>query len=52
MADQCAAPEGRITLSNRMLIERRNGAREERVLSGEGEWRAKLHEIFGVKLAP
>jgi N-hydroxyarylamine O-acetyltransferase len=35
-------PEGRITLSDRTLIETRNGVRQERVLSGEDEWRAKL----------
>jgi N-hydroxyarylamine O-acetyltransferase len=45
-------PEGRITLSDRTLIETRNGVRHERVLSSEDEWRAKLHEIFGVNLPP
>jgi N-hydroxyarylamine O-acetyltransferase len=43
-------PEGRITLSDKTLIETRNGVRQERVLSGEAEWRAKLHELFGVTL--
>jgi N-hydroxyarylamine O-acetyltransferase len=43
-------PEGRITLSDRTLIETRNGVRLERVLSGEDEWLAKLHELFGVTL--
>lgn len=45
-------PEGRITLSDRTLIETRNGVRQERLLSGEDEWRAKLYELFGVKLPP
>jgi hypothetical protein len=26
------------------------GVRQERALSGEEEWRAKLHELFGVTL--
>jgi N-hydroxyarylamine O-acetyltransferase len=45
-------PEGRITLSDRTLIETRNGVRQERILSGEDELRAKLHELFGVKVPP
>jgi N-hydroxyarylamine O-acetyltransferase len=45
-----ATAEGRITLSDKTLIETRNGLRQERVLSGEEEWRAKLHELFGVTL--
>jgi N-hydroxyarylamine O-acetyltransferase len=43
-------PEGRLTLSDTTLIETRNGVRQERMLSGEDEWRAKLHELFGVTL--
>jgi len=43
-------PEGRITLSDKTLIETRNGVRRERVLSGEEEWRVKLHQLFGVTL--
>jgi N-hydroxyarylamine O-acetyltransferase len=47
-----STPEGRITLWDRTLIETRNGVRQERVLSGEDEWRMKLHELFGVTLPP
>jgi len=43
-------PEGRITLSDKTLIETRNGVRRERVLSSEEEWRVKLHELFGLTL--
>jgi N-hydroxyarylamine O-acetyltransferase len=43
-------PEGRITVSDRTLIETRNGVRQEWMLSGEDEWRAKLHELFGMTL--
>jgi len=43
-------PEGRITLSDKTLIETRNGVRRERVLSSEEEWRVKLHQLFGVTL--
>jgi N-hydroxyarylamine O-acetyltransferase len=45
-----ATPEGRVTLSNDKLIETRNDVRKERVLAGEEELRAKLHELFGVIL--
>jgi N-hydroxyarylamine O-acetyltransferase len=45
-----ATAEGRITLSDETLIETRNGVRQERVLLGEEECRAKLHELFGVTL--
>ncbi len=45
-----ATPEGRVTLSNGKLIETRNGVRNERVLAGDQEWRAILHERFGVTL--
>jgi N-hydroxyarylamine O-acetyltransferase len=47
-----STPEGRITLSDRTLIETRNGVRQGRVLSDEDEWRAKLRELFGVTLPP
>lgn len=45
-----ATARGRITLSDRKLIEVRDGSREERLLSGDEEWRAKLVELFGVVL--
>jgi len=45
-----STPEGRITLSDRTLIQTRKGVRQEQVLSGEDEWRMKLHELFGVTL--
>ncbi len=45
-----ATPEGRITLSDEKLIETRAGTRQERSLSGDQEWRAKLRELFGVVL--
>lgn len=45
-----ATPGGRITLSNETLIETRDGSRNEQVLSGEQEWRAKLKDLFGVTL--
>ncbi len=45
-----ATPEGRITLSDEKLIETREGSRQERVLSGEREWRTKLLDLFGVVL--
>jgi N-hydroxyarylamine O-acetyltransferase len=45
-----ATPEGRITLSDEKLIETRAGTRQERLLSGDQEWRAKLREVFGVVL--
>jgi N-hydroxyarylamine O-acetyltransferase len=45
-----ATPEGRITLSDEKLIETRAGKRQERLLSGDEEWRAKLRELFGVVL--
>jgi len=45
-----ATAEGHITLSDETLIETRNGIRTEEVLSGEKEWRVKLHELFGVTL--
>ncbi len=45
-----ATPQGRVTLSDEKLIEARGNSRQERVLSGEQEWRAKLRELFGVTL--
>ena len=45
-----ATPEGRITLSDEKLIETRGGTRQERLLSGDQEWRANLRERFGVVL--
>ncbi len=45
-----ATPEGRLTLSDNELIETREGSRQERVLSGEREWRTKLLDLFGVVL--
>ncbi len=45
-----ATPEGRVTLSDEKLIETRGGSRQERLLSGGQEWRAKLRELFGVVL--
>ena len=45
-----ATPEGRITLSDEKLIETRGGSHQERLLSEEQEWRAKLRELFGMVL--
>jgi len=45
-----ATPEGRITLSDEKLIETRGGSRQERLLSGDQEWRANLRDRFGVIL--
>jgi N-hydroxyarylamine O-acetyltransferase len=45
-----ATPEGRITLSDDKMIETRHGVRQERLLSGDEEWRAKLCDLFGVNL--
>jgi N-hydroxyarylamine O-acetyltransferase len=45
-----ATPEGRVTLSDEKLIETREGIRQERLLSGDPEWRAQLRELFGVVL--
>lgn len=46
-----ATPQGRVTLSDHNLIETRAGSRQERLLSGDREWRAKLRELFGVGLS-
>jgi N-hydroxyarylamine O-acetyltransferase len=45
-----ATPEGRVTLSDEKLIETRGSSRQERLLSGDQEWRIKLRELFGVVL--
>jgi N-hydroxyarylamine O-acetyltransferase len=45
-----ATPEGRVTLSDNKLIETHGGSRQETLLSGDQEWRAKLRELFGVVL--
>jgi N-hydroxyarylamine O-acetyltransferase len=45
-----ATRQGRITLSDRKLIETTAGSRQETLLSGEEEWRGKLRELFGVVL--
>jgi len=44
-----ATPEGRITLSNRKLIETKDGSRQERVLEDQ-ELDACLRDLFGVVL--
>lgn len=43
-----ALPAGRITLSDLRLIETTSGARQERLLASEEEYRAVLAERFGV----
>lgn len=45
-----ATPAGRITLSDLKFIQTRNGAREERQLRDEEEWRSILEKEFGVRL--
>ncbi|HKM47968.1 MAG TPA: arylamine N-acetyltransferase [Terriglobales bacterium] len=45
-----ATPEGRVSLSDEKLIETRGGSKQERLLSGDQEWRAILRELFGVIL--
>jgi N-hydroxyarylamine O-acetyltransferase len=45
-----AKPDGRITLSDLQLITTTNGARVERQLGGEQEFRAVLREQFGIDL--
>jgi N-hydroxyarylamine O-acetyltransferase len=45
-----ATLEGRITLSDEKLIETCKGSRQERLFSGEQEWRSTLREVFGVVL--
>jgi len=45
-----ATPEGRITLSDRKLIETREGSRTERELAGDREWRATLRGLFQIDL--
>jgi N-hydroxyarylamine O-acetyltransferase len=45
-----ATPEGRITLSDEKLIETREGSRQEKLLSGDREWRSTRDDLFGVVL--
>jgi N-hydroxyarylamine O-acetyltransferase len=46
-----ATPSGRITLSGTNLIVTERGMRQERALSGEGEWETILRERFGIERA-
>ena len=43
-----ATQSGRITLSERRLIETKKGAREERLLTTPEEYEATLREVFGI----
>jgi N-hydroxyarylamine O-acetyltransferase len=43
-------PDGRITLSDLMLIRTIKNHRQEQMLKTEEEWRAALVEYFGVRL--
>jgi len=45
-----ATPTGRITLSDKKLIETVEGSRQERLLSSDLEWSAQLRELFGIVL--
>jgi N-hydroxyarylamine O-acetyltransferase len=45
-----ATSSGRVTLSNRRLIVTRDGQREERDVASADEYRALLHEQFGIDL--
>jgi N-hydroxyarylamine O-acetyltransferase len=45
-----ATPQGRITLTDKKLIETNAGLRQETLLSSEEEWHAKLRELFEVVL--
>ncbi len=45
-----ATPEGRITLSDMRLIVTTNGARQERLLADEAEYRSILRDHFGIDL--
>jgi N-hydroxyarylamine O-acetyltransferase len=45
-----ATPQGRITLSDGRLIVTERGERQERPLSGEGDYAAALRELFGIVL--
>src|SRR5262249_58987997 len=47
-----ALPEGRITLSDLRLITTLHGARDERDLASEDEYKDLLAELFGVTLSP
>ncbi|MEU7698047.1 arylamine N-acetyltransferase [Streptomyces sp. NPDC039028] len=42
--------EGRITLSDRKLITRAGGERDERILDGEDEVRSAYRDLFGIEL--
>ncbi|MFD3994269.1 arylamine N-acetyltransferase [Streptomyces sp. NPDC058583] len=42
--------EGRITLSDRKLITRAKGERDERILDGEDEVRGAYRDLFGIEL--
>ncbi|MFV6028157.1 arylamine N-acetyltransferase family protein [Streptomyces sp. NPDC056264] len=42
--------EGRITLSDRKLITRAGGEREERILEGDDEVRGAYRDLFGIEL--
>jgi N-hydroxyarylamine O-acetyltransferase len=45
-----ATREGRITLSDNTLSEKRGETREDTLLSDDQEWRAKLRDLFGIVL--
>jgi N-hydroxyarylamine O-acetyltransferase len=45
-----ATPGGRITISERKLIETQNGRRQERELASDEEWKRLLRQKFGVIL--
>ena len=45
-----ATAEGRVTLADEKLIETSRGVRQEKLLSGEQEWRSTLRDLFGVVL--
>lgn len=45
-----ATPKGRITLSDLKLVVTENGARQERMLASEEEWRTVLKDNFGLVL--
>lgn len=45
-----AAPDGRVTLSDRRLIVTRNGQRTEHDLDGEADFQRHLREQFGIVL--
>ena len=45
-----ATPTGRVTLSDMKLMVTTNGARQERLLASEEEWRHALKQHFGLVL--